>query len=93
MTTLLMKRISKNSQFLNADIRNKKILKKYLKWADVVVWMAALVGDGLFSKLLQITFDINSRSVKFLAKNLKNYFFLYLLILESKDGLIDELLN
>ena len=49
----------------------KENFKKYLKWADVVVWMAALVGDGACSINPQITFDINSESVKFLAKNFK----------------------
>ena len=54
-------------RFINGDIRNKKLLKKYLNWADLVVWMAALVGDGACSINPKITFDINSKSVKFLA--------------------------
>ena len=33
-------------EFINGDIRNYSLLKKYLDWADSVVWMAALVGDG-----------------------------------------------
>jgi nucleoside-diphosphate-sugar epimerase len=36
----------KNVEFINGDIRNYTLLKKYLDWADSVVWMAALVGDG-----------------------------------------------
>ena len=39
----------KNVKFINDDIRNYERLKKYLEWADVVVWMAALVGDGACS--------------------------------------------
>ena len=82
----------KKCHFVNADIRNKKILKKYLKWADVVVWMAALVGDGACSINPQITFDINSESVRFLAKNFKKkiIFFSTCSVYGEQDGLIDE---
>lgn len=59
----------KNCQFVFGDVRDKKKLKKFLKWADQVVWMAALVGDGACSINPKITFDINSNSVKFLSKN------------------------
>ena len=36
----------KDVEFVNGDIRDYTLLKKYLDWADSVVWMAALVGDG-----------------------------------------------
>ena len=36
----------KNVDFIYGDIRDYTLLKKYLDWADTVVWMAALVGDG-----------------------------------------------
>ena len=35
----------KNCRFVYGDVRERKKLKPLLKWADVVVWMAAIVGD------------------------------------------------
>ena len=37
---------NKPVKFIFGDILDKKHLEKYLKWADVVVWMAAIVGDA-----------------------------------------------
>ena len=59
----------KNVDFIFGDIRNKNLLKKYLDWADTVVWMAALVGDGACSINPIITKEINYDTVDFLAKN------------------------
>ncbi|MGH7238655.1 MAG: NAD-dependent epimerase/dehydratase family protein, partial [Candidatus Saccharimonadales bacterium] len=36
----------KDVSFVYGDIRDKKLLKQQLDWADAVVWFAALVGDG-----------------------------------------------
>ncbi len=82
----------KNCDFIYGDVRNKTLLKKFLKWADLVVWMAALVGDGACSINPKITFDINSESVKFLAKNFKKkiIFFSTCSVYGEQDGLIDE---
>lgn len=59
----------KECDFINGDIRDKKRLLRYLKWADVVVWAAALVGDGACSINPDLTLDINLKTVKFLSKN------------------------
>ncbi len=82
----------KECKFVNGDVRNKKLLKKYLNWADLVVWMAALVGDGACSINPKVTFDINSESVKFLAKNFnkKIIFFSTCSVYGEQDGIIDE---
>ncbi len=59
----------KNVPFVLGDIRNRKHLKEQLKWADTVVWLAALVGDGACAINLDITAQINQESVKWLADN------------------------
>ena len=59
----------KEVPFVLGDIRNRDHLKKHLKWADTVVWLAALVGDGACSLNLDITAEINQESVKWLASN------------------------
>ncbi len=61
----------KNVNFVYGDIRDKKLLKKYLDWADAVIWMAALVGDGACSINPSITNDINFKSVEFLSNNFR----------------------
>ena len=59
----------KDVQFIHGDVRDYTKLKKYLDWAEVVVWMAALVGDGACSINPSITNEINYKSVKFLSDN------------------------
>src|SRR4051812_29508306 len=59
----------KKVPFVYGDIRDKANLKKNLKWADVVVWLAALVGDGVCALNEKDSIQINQESVKWLAKN------------------------
>ena len=59
----------KKVPFVLGDIRNRKHLKEQLKWADAVVWLAALVGDGACALNLDISTQINQESVKWLADN------------------------
>ena len=61
----------KNVPFVYGDIRNEKKLKAYLDWADVVVWLAALVGDPACSLNDSLTISINRKPVQFLKKNFK----------------------
>ena len=58
-----------NFQF--GDVRDQKLLKKKLQWADSVIWLAAIVGDQACSINISSTNQINYESVKFLAKNFK----------------------
>jgi len=59
----------KDIPFVLGDIRNRQHLREQLKWADVVVWLAALVGDGACALNLDISTQINQESVKWLADN------------------------
>jgi len=59
----------KNVPFVLGDIRNTKHLKEQLKWADAVVWLAALVGDGACALNLDVSTQINQETVKWLADN------------------------
>ena len=82
----------KNVNFIYGDIRDKKLLKKYLDWADSVVWMAALVGDGACSINPAITNDINFKSVEFLAENFdgKIIFFSTCSVYGAQDDILNE---
>lgn len=55
--------------FIYGDIRDRKKLLPQLKWADVVVWLAALVGDGACAVNPEVSKTINQDSLQFLAKN------------------------
>ena len=82
----------KNVNFIYGDIRDKKLLKKHLDWADSVVWMAALVGDGACGINPTITNDINFKSVEFLAENFdgKTIFFSTCSVYGAQDDILNE---
>ena len=55
--------------FVFGDIRETSKLKKQLEWADVVIWLAAIVGDPACNLNQDLTVEINERSVKWLCDN------------------------
>ena len=59
---------------------------------DAVIWLAALVGDGACSINPELTFEINSESVKFLAENFKKriVFLSTCSVYGAQDGILDE---
>lgn len=59
----------KEVDFVNGDIRDREKLKKQLAWADVVVWFAAIVGDGACALNPDLTVAINQESIKWLSEN------------------------
>jgi len=54
--------------FICGDIRDRERLKPHLKWADAVVWLAALVGDGACQINPELTTAINCDSVEWLSE-------------------------
>lgn len=61
----------KEIPFIHGDVRDKKKLKEQLKWADCVIWLAALVGDGACALNPDVSYEINEQAVEFLSKNFK----------------------
>jgi len=82
----------KDVNFVYGDIRNHDKLLPLLKDNDAVIWLAALVGDGACSINPELTFEINSESVKFLANNFdKRIIFLSTCsVYGAQEGLLDE---
>jgi nucleoside-diphosphate-sugar epimerase len=82
----------KDCHFVNGDVRDKKKILTYLKWADVVIWAAALVGDGACSINPDLTLDINLKTVKFLVKNFNRriIFFSTCSVYGAQDGILNE---
>ncbi len=59
----------KKVNFILGDIRDIAKLNNILNDFDVVVWLAALVGDGACAINPELTYEINSESVKNLVEN------------------------
>lgn len=59
----------KDIPFVYGDVRDQEKLQKHLDWADVVVWLAALVGDPACALNEQLTMAINRDSVAYLRNH------------------------
>src|SRR4051812_29233027 len=62
-------RFLKRIDFVKGDIRDYKKLGELLPQYDVVIWLAAIVGDGACTVDPKLTQEINSDTVKWLVKN------------------------
>ncbi len=56
-------------EFINGDIREHLKLKTHLDWADTVIWLAALVGDGACNLYPELCDLLNNQEVKWFAEN------------------------
>jgi nucleoside-diphosphate-sugar epimerase len=59
----------KQVDFVYGDIRDRHRLTGQINWADAVVWVAALVGDGACQINPDVTVELNQDSVKWLSEN------------------------
>lgn len=82
----------KDVNFVYGDVRDQSKLLKLLKNNDAVIWLAALVGDGACAINPELTFEINSDSVKFLVENFKKriVFLSTCSVYGAQDGLLNE---
>ena len=82
----------KDVNFVYGDVRDQSKLLKLLKSNDAVIWLAALVGDGACAINPELTFEINSDSVKFLAANFKKriVFLSTCSVYGAQDGILNE---
>jgi nucleoside-diphosphate-sugar epimerase len=73
-------------------VRDRDDLKPHLKWADAVVWLAALVGDPACALHPEVSVEINDRSVKWLAEtfNGRIIFLSTCSVYGAQDGVLDE---
>ena len=82
----------KDCNFIYGDVRDKKKLLNILNNYDCVIWIAALVGDGACSINPSITYEINYKSVEFLAKhyNGRIVFFSTCSVYGAQEGILNE---
>lgn len=59
----------KEVPFVYGDVRDRDKLKEQLDWADAVVWLAAIVGDGACALNPVLTKEINEDAVKWMSEN------------------------
>ncbi len=78
--------------FAYGDVRDRERLQPHLKWADVVVWLAALVGDPACALNPDVSVAINQESVEWLAKNYggRIVFLSTCSVYGAQDGILDE---
>lgn len=78
--------------FVLGDIRDGEALKPHLEWADTVVWLAALVGDGACAMDEELTREINEKCVERLAQTFKGriIFTSTCSVYGAQEGLLDE---
>jgi nucleoside-diphosphate-sugar epimerase len=53
--------------FIYGDVRSPESLRSQLQWADAVIWLAALVGDGACALNPEVSVAINQEAVRWLA--------------------------
>ena len=82
----------KKVNFILGDIRDTTKINNILNGFDVVVWLAALVGDGACAINPDLTNEINSESVKNLVENFeKRIIFLSTCsVYGAQDGVLTE---
>ena len=61
---------NKNFNFINVDVRNKKIMKKLYKKNEFIIPLAALVGAPLCKKNKKEAISVNLISIKNMMKNI-----------------------
>lgn len=79
--------------FVCGDVRDSALLSEHLGWADVVVWLAALVGDGACALNPEIAVEVNQESVRWLSENFDGriIFLSTCSVYGAQDAILDEM--
>ena len=82
----------KQVDFICGDVRDHERLEPHLDWADVVVWLAALVGDAACALNPDVSIEIDQESVKWLAGHFDGriVFLSTCSVYGARDGVLDE---
>lgn len=90
---LFENRYLKEVDFIYGDIRDFKKLEALLPEFDIIVWLAALVGDGACAINPKTTLQVNYEPVKWLVDNFKHKFIVFMStcsVYGQNPDLIDE---
>lgn len=83
----------KNCNFIFSDIRDKNLYQKNINNYDVIIWLAALVGDGACEINPSLTDEINYQSLKRLCKvyNKRIIFMSTCSVYGTQEGILSEI--
>ncbi|HUT91369.1 MAG TPA: SDR family oxidoreductase [Thermoguttaceae bacterium] len=78
--------------FVFGDIRDREVLLEQLQWADVVVWLAALVGDAACALHPEVSRCINQETVRWMSESFDGriLFLSTCSVYGAQDGLLYE---
>ena len=78
--------------FQRLDIRNRLSLATHLDWADTVIWLTAIVGDGACAPNPQKAIEVNQDAVEWLSNNFDGriLFPSTCSVYGAQDALLDE---
>ncbi len=78
--------------FAFGDVRDPDRLAPQLDWADAVVWLAALVGDGACALHPDISAEVNQESVRRMSERFggRIIFLSTCSVYGAQDGVLDE---
>jgi nucleoside-diphosphate-sugar epimerase len=78
--------------FAFGDVRDGARLLPHLRWADAVIWLAALVGDPACALQPEAAGEINEAAVRFLAEHYDGRiaFASTCSVYGARDGVLDE---
>ena len=78
--------------FVYGDVREQERLQPHLEWADVVVWLAALVGDAACALNPDVSVATNQEAVRQLADRFDGriLFQSTCSVYGARDGILDE---
>lgn len=78
--------------FVRGDVLDRQRLLPHLRWADAVVWLAAVVGDGACALNPRLTEDINLESLRWVVKQFDRrlVFMSTCSVYGAQDGILDE---
>src|SRR5207237_7986962 len=78
--------------FVRGDVLDRPRLKPHLAWADSVVWLAALVGDGACALNPKLTEEINLEILKWVVGvfDRRLVFMSTCSVYGAQDGVLDE---
>ena len=80
-------------EFVFGDVLDYERLSPHLKWADAVIWLAAIVGDGACAINPELSKKVNQESIGFLVKKFKGriVFPSTCSVYGASSGILDEL--
>jgi nucleoside-diphosphate-sugar epimerase len=79
-------------EFVHGDVRDERLLSKWLDWADAVIWLAAHVGDGACTVDPEASLHVNRDCVRFLSEQFRGrmIFLSTCSVYGAQDGILTE---